>query len=332
MEQAAAACEAAVVFSEAVMAEIVISEFITPEALALLEQRHSVHYDPALSERPEALASALTDARAIIVRNKTQVRGPVLDASMRLEAVGRLGVGLDNIDVAACEARGIKVLPAQGANAAAVAEYVIGAALILLRGAFDATTRLTSGEWPREQFIGRQLEGKQFGLLGFGAIGRAVAARARVFGMDIAAYDPGIPHDAPRWQTEARRMTFEELLKSSDVLSLHLPLNDETRGALGAAALAQMMPGAILINTARGGIVDEPALATALRDGRLAGAALDVFDSEPIDETTAALFAGLDNVILTPHIAGVTEESNARVSEVTARNILDALAKPDTAA
>ncbi len=308
------------------MTDIVVSEFITPQALALLEAHHTVHYDPTLWERADDLAAALADARAIVVRNKTQVRGPALDAAARLEAVGRLGVGLDNIDVAACEARGIKVLPAHGANAAAVAEYVIGAALMLLRGAFNATPRLTAGEWPREQLIGRQLEGKQLGLLGFGAIGRAVAARARVFGMDIAAYDPGIPHDAPRWQTEARRATFEDLLATSDILSLHLPLNEETRSLLGEAALARMKPAAILINTARGGIVDERALAAALREGRLAGAALDVFETEPIDASTASLFSGLANLILTPHIAGVTEESNARVSEVTARNVLDALA------
>jgi len=309
------------------MAEIVISEFITPEALALLKAQHSVHYDPELWTRPDALTAALTDARAIIVRNKTEVRGPVLDAGARLQAVGRLGVGLDNIDVSVCEARGIKVLPAHGANASAVAEYVIGAALILLRGVFTATQALTAGAWPREQLIGQQLEGKQLGLLGFGAIGRATAARARPLGMQIAAYDPGIPHDAPRWQTEARRLTFEELLATSDVLSLHLPLDEETRGVLGAAALQRIKPGAILINTARGGIVDEHALASALREGRLAGAALDVFATEPIDQAAAAMFAGLDNVILTPHIAGVTEESNARVSEVTARNVLDALAR-----
>ncbi|RIA55167.1 hydroxyacid dehydrogenase [Dichotomicrobium thermohalophilum] len=314
------------------MAEIVISEFITPEALALLEQHHSVHYDSTLWERDDDLAAVLRDARALIVRNKTQVGGGLIGAAARLEAVGRLGVGLDNIDVATCERRGIKVLPAHGANAAAVAEYVIGAALILLRGAFGATPRLTAGEWPREQLIGRQLEGKQLGLLGFGAIGQATAARARVFGMEIAAYDPGIPHDAPRWQTEARRMTFEELLETSDVLSLHLPLNEETRGALGGAALARMKPSAVLINTARGGIVDERALAAALRDGRLAGVALDVFETEPIDGGTGALFAGLENVLLTPHIAGVTEESNARVSDVTARNVLEVLASPDITA
>ena len=307
------------------MAEIVISEFMTPEALALLEQHHSVHYEPDLWQRADALAAALGDSRALIVRNKTEVRGPILDAAARLEAIGRLGVGLDNIDVAGCEARGIKVLPARGANASAVAEYVIGAALALLRGAFGATPRLVAGAWPRERLIGRQLEGKQLGLLGFGAIGQATAARARALGMMIAACDPGIPHDAPCWQTEAQRTTFEDLLATSDVFSLHLPLNNDTRGLLAAATLAQMKRGAILINTARGGIVEEAALAAMLREGRLGGAALDVFDTEPIDAATAHLFSGLENVILTPHIAGVTAESNAAVSKATARNVLDAL-------
>jgi len=314
------------------MAEIVVSEFMTPEALGLLERHHSVRYDPTLWERADNLAAAVADARALIVRNKTQVRGAVFDTAARLEAVGRLGVGLDNIDVAACEARRVKVLPAHGANAAAVAEYVIGAALLLVRGAFSATPRLMAGEWPRERLIGRQLEGKQLGLLGFGAIGRAVAARARAFEMHVAAYDPGIHHDAPRWRSEARRATFEEVAETSDVVSLHLPLTVETRGLFADATLSRMKPGAILINTARGGIIDERALAAALREGRLAGAAIDVFDTEPIDVATAALFAGLENIILTPHIAGVTEEANDRVSMVTARNVLDALAKPDRAA
>jgi len=309
------------------MAEIVISEFIAPEALALLEARHSVLYDPSLCERPDDLAAALADARAIIVRNKTQVRGAVLNAAQHLEAVGRLGVGLDNIDMAVCEARGIKVLPARGANASAVAEYVIGAALTLLRGAFGATPDLLAGEWPRERLIGRQIEGKVLGLLGFGSIGQVTADKARALGMETAAYDPAIPHDAPCWQTGARRMTFEELLAASDVLSLHLPLSDDTRGLIDADALARMKPDAILINTARGGIVDEAALAATLHSGRLGGAALDVFAAEPIDSAAAALFAGLDNVVLTPHIAGLTEEANARVSEVTARNVLEALSR-----
>jgi len=306
------------------MADIVISEFITPDALALLEARHSVHYDPGLWERPDDLAAALAGARAVVVRNKTQVRGTVLDAADRLEAVGRLGVGLDNIDVTACKARGIRVLPARGANASAVAEYVIGAALILLRGAFSATPRLAAGEWPREQLIGRQIEGKRLGLLGFGSIGRVTADKARTLGMEIAAYDPVVPPDASCWQAVVRT-DFDELIPSSDVLSLHLPLTEETRGLIGPQTIDRMKSDAILVNTARGGIVNEPALASALREGRLAGAALDVFETEPLDESSAALFAGLANVILTPHIAGVTEESNARVSEVTARNVLAAL-------
>jgi len=306
------------------MADIVISEFITPDALALLEAAHSVHYDPGLWERPDDLAAALAGARAVIVRNKTQMRGTILDAADRLEAVGRLGVGLDNIDVTACKARGIKVLPARGANASAVAEYVIGAALILLRGAFSATPRLMAGEWPREQLIGRQIEGKRLGLLGFGSIGQVTADKARALGMEIAAYDPVVPPDASCWEAVVRT-DFDELIASSDVLSLHLPLTDETRGLIGPQTIDRMKTEAILVNTARGGIVDEAALAAALREGRLAGAALDVFETEPLDESSATLFAGLANVILTPHIAGVTEESNARVSEVTARNVLAAL-------
>jgi len=283
-----------------------------------------VHYDPGLWERPDDLAAALAGARAVIVRNKTQMRGTILDAADRLEAVGRLGVGLDNIDVTACKARGIKVLPARGANASAVAEYVIGAALILLRGAFSATPRLMAGEWPREQLIGRQIEGKRLGLLGFGSIGQVTADKARALGMEIAAYDPVVPPDASCWEAVVRT-DFDELIASSDVLSLHLPLTDETRGLIGPQTIDRMKTEAILVNTARGGIVDEAALAAALREGRLAGAALDVFETEPLDESSATLFAGLANVILTPHIAGVTEESNARVSEVTARNVLAAL-------
>ena len=307
------------------MAEIIVSEFMTPDALALLERHHSVHYEPDLWQRPDALAGTLAQARAIVVRNKTEVRGPVLDAAARLEAIGRLGVGLDNIDVEACEARGIRVLPARGANASAVAEYVIGAALMLLRGVFTATPRLAAGEWPRELLIGRQVEGKQLGLLGFGSIGQVTAEKARALGMEIAAHDPAIAHDALCWRAGVRRMSLDELLATSDILSLHLPLMEATRGLIGADALRRMKRGVILVNTARGGIVDEAALAAALSQGRLGGAALDVFETEPIDTATAELFAGLDNVILTPHIAGVTDESNARVSDVTARNVLDAL-------
>jgi (S)-sulfolactate dehydrogenase len=243
-----------------------------------------------------------------------------------LQVVGRLGVGLDNIDLEACKARGIAVCPATGANAQAVAEYVVGAALMLLRwAAFSGSARLMRGEWPRQEMgEGYEAAGKTLGLIGFGSIGRATAAKARALGVATLAFDDFLEEGHPAWR-EAERVSMPDLLSRSDIVSLHCPLTPETRGLIGAAELAAMKRGAILINTARGGIVEEAALAAALHSGHLAGAAIDVFETEPITEQTAALFAGLPNVMLTPHIAGITRESNARISAVTVGNVLKAL-------
>jgi (S)-sulfolactate dehydrogenase len=254
------------------------------------------------------------------VRNRTQVRGALLEAAPRLEVVGRLGVGLDNIDVAACEARGIAVYPATGANDLSVAEYVITAALMLLRRAWFATGRVAAGEWPRTELMGRELAGKRLGLVGYGAIARVTGRMARDLGMSVAAYDPLLPADHAAW-AHALRQPLTELLKDSDVVSLHVPLTDATRNMIDARAIATMRRGAILVNAARGGVVDEAALCEALRAGHLGGAALDVFAREPVDAASGALFAGVPNLILTPHVAGVTEESNVRVSAVTAEAV-----------
>jgi (S)-sulfolactate dehydrogenase len=266
------------------------------------------------------LAAAVRDARALIVRNRTQVRGALLEAAPRLEVVGRLGVGLDNIDVAACEARGIAVYPATGANDLSVAEYVITAALMLLRRAWFATGRVAAGEWPRTELMGRELAGKRLGLVGYGAIARVTGRMARDLGMSVAAYDPLLPADHAAW-AHALRQPLTELLKDSDVVSLHVPLTDATRNMIDARAIATMRRGAILVNAARGGVVDEAALCESLRSGHLGGAALDVFAREPVDAAAGALFAGVPNLILTPHIAGVTDESNVRVSAVTAEAV-----------
>jgi (S)-sulfolactate dehydrogenase len=248
------------------------------------------------------------------------VRGALLEAAPRLEVVGRLGVGLDNIDVPACEARGIAVYPATGANDLSVAEYVITAALMLLRRAWFASARVAAGEWPRTELMGRELAGKRLGLVGYGAIARVTGRMARDLGMSVAAYDPLLPADHAAW-AHAIRQPLTELLKDSDVVSLHVPLTDATRNMLDARAIATMRRGAILVNAARGGVVDETALCEALRAGHLGGAALDVFAREPVDAATGALFAGVPNLILTPHIAGVTDESNVRVSAVTAEAV-----------
>lgn len=306
------------------MADIVICEFMDEAVINTAFTGRDVLYDPTLVDQADALHAALADARAVIVRNRTQVRAPLLDAAPRLKVVGRLGVGLDNIDMAACKARGIAVHPASGANDLAVAEYVVACALLLLRGAYAASAAMIDGRWPRMALIGRELSGNCMGLVGFGAIARAVAMRVQALGMRVVAYDPYLPSDHAAWKS-VEHCTLQQVLQQADVVSLHVPLTAETHHLIDAAALRTMQLHAIVINAARGGVVDEPALATALRDDQLGGAALDVFEREPLDAASGAIFAGLKNLILTPHIAGVTEQSNVRVSEVTAQNVLKAL-------
>jgi (S)-sulfolactate dehydrogenase len=285
-----------------------------------LARDYGVLYDRDLHEKPAALLAAVADARALVVRNQTQVRGALLGAARGLKVVGRLGVGLDNIDLPACAARGIRVCPATGANDESVAEYVVAAALILLRGAYRATAEVAAGRWPREALMGGEALGRTLGLVGFGGTARAAARRGRALGLEIAAFDPLLPADDAAWRG-ARRRGLPALLAESDVISLHVPLNDTTRRMIGAAELAACKPGAVVINAARGGVLDEDAAIAALKSGRLGGLALDVFETEPLTAAAGARFAGLPNLLLTPHIAGVTRESNVRISSVTAANV-----------
>ncbi|MEM7471777.1 MAG: hydroxyacid dehydrogenase [Pseudomonadota bacterium] len=307
------------------MKKVVISEFMDEAAVEDLRRDHTVVYDPGLVDDDARLLAELADADAIIVRNRTQVRGELLGGSPNLRCVGRLGVGLDNIDLEACKARGISVHPASGANDLSVAEYVITNAAILLRNAYLGFDRMIAGEWPRQDMSGRELSGKVLGLAGFGSIARETAGLARGLGMNIAAMDPFVPEDDPIWEGVDRHTDFASLAAVADVVSLHVPLTDGTRDMAGMAIFKSMKPGAVLINAARGGVVDEAALAEALRRGEIAGAALDVFADEPLTAEGAFKFRHLKNLILTPHIAGVTQESNIRVSALTATNVRNAL-------
>jgi (S)-sulfolactate dehydrogenase len=304
---------------------ILISEFMDAPAVAGLGARYDVDYRPKLVDEPAALAAALPAADAWIVRNRTQVRGALLEAASRVRVIGRLGVGLDNIDVAACQARGIAVIPASGANAESVAEYVVTAALMLLRGAYFSTRAVEAGTWPRQMLSqGREAAGKVLGLVGFGSIGQLTARKAAAIGMQVVASDALIPPDDPAWrEVGVAHCPLDELLRASDVVSLHVPLTAQTRGLLDARRLGLMKPDAVLVNTARGGLIDEAVLATMLREGRLGGAALDVFDQEPL--TAGSPLAGAPRLILTPHIAGVTLESNERVSAMIAERVAAAL-------
>ncbi|MBY0380493.1 MAG: hydroxyacid dehydrogenase [Xanthobacteraceae bacterium] len=307
------------------MSDIVICEFMDEMAITQGLSGFDYFYDPNLVDRPDELAARVKDARALIVRNRTQVRGALLESGARLRAIGRLGVGLDNIDVAACDARGIAVLPASGANDLSVAEYVIATAMLLLRGAYGASSGVSAGKWPRNALIGRETAGKTMGLVGFGSIARLTAKLAMAMGMQVIGYDP-FAKDAVFAEAGIRKVALTDLLAQADVVSLHVPLTDETRNMIDAASLASMKPGAILINAARGGVVDEAAVAAALKAKRLGGAALDVFVEEPLSAGKGQILVDLPNLILTPHIAGVTAESNTRVSWVTVENIKRVLA------
>lgn len=306
------------------MADIVVSEFMDEAALEAARSLYDVLYEPGLVDDADALLAEIASAKALIVRNRTQVRGLLLEAATQLKVVGRLGVGLDNIDMEACAASGIVVHPASGANDLSVAEYVITNAMVLLRGAYLSTADVVSGEWPRGRLMGREISGKTLGLVGYGAIARETAMRAKSLGMDIIGFDPFLQQGDPQWG-DTEKVSLEVLLARADVVSLHVPLTSETKNLINEAALKTMKPDAILINAARGGVVDEAALASVLRQGHLAGAALDVFETEPVSAQAGAKFAAIPNLILTPHIAGVTDESNVRVSEVTVANVLSVL-------
>lgn len=306
--------------------KILISEFMDDAAVDALRGRFDVRYDPALVDRRGELLAGLAAADALIVRNRTRVDETLLAAAPRLRVVGRLGVGLDNIDLPACRGRKVEVIPATGANALAVAEYVIAAMLVLLRGAFLSTGRMLAGEWPRTPLSeGRESAGKTLGLVGFGGIGRLTAKLAQGLGIRVLAHDPLLAESDPAWsETGVGRRDLDALLAEADAVSLHVPLTEGTRRLIDAKRLATMKPGAVLINTARGGIVDEAALARALRDGRLAGAALDVFEQEPL--AAGSPLEGAPNLILTPHIGGISREANARVSSLIADKVAAFLA------
>lgn len=305
--------------------KILISEFMDEAAVASLQAGFETVYDATLVDRTDELLAKLVDVDALIVRNRTQVNAALLAAAPKLKVVGRLGVGLDNIDLPRCQARHVEVIPATGANALAVAEYVIGTAMVLLRGSYSASALVAAGKWPRGSLSnGREMGGKTIGIVGFGSIGQLTARLAQCLGMQVVATDPMIDADATVWkQTGVVCRTLDQLLVESDVISLHIPLVAATRNLINAERLACMKPNAILINSARGSVVDEAALASALKANQLGGAALDVFDVEPLP--AGSPLADCPNLILTPHIAGVTAESNTRVSSMIAERVAASL-------
>ena len=310
------------------MARIVICEFMDERAVAQLAALHDVLYDAGLQKDAARLLQEAANCDALIVRNLTQVRGDLLAAlvaAKRCKVVGRLGVGLDNIDVPGCEAAAMAVIPATGANALSVAEYVIIGAMMLLRGAFMCTSGVASGAWPRAAVSnGREIAGQTLGVIGFGSIGQLTAQKARALGMNVVAFDAMLPAGSAVFtHGSVMQVGLDELIQTADVVTLHVPLVEGTRGLFNASRIASMKRGAVLINTSRGHILDVPAVAAALRSGHLGGAAIDVFDVEPMPANGA--LQDCPNLLLTPHVSGLSLQSNERVSFMIAEKVLACL-------
>ena len=303
------------------MTDIIITEYIDPKALAILEPDFDIHYDQDLWEKPEELAALMPGVPGMIVRNATQVRGDVLVNADILKCVGRLGVGLDNIDMDECGAKDITVYPAIGANSDSVAELAIGGMFVMLRNAYHATPSVIDGSWPRMQMMGREVMGKTLGIIGLGSIGKSLAWRAKGLGMTVVAWDPYIKADSPQWEEHSVGYiaTLEELVAVADVVSVHVPLTDETRDMFDAALIAQMKSDALLFNLARGGIVNEVDLVAALRENQIGGAFLDTFDVEPVSADN--IFNGVPNLILAPHVGARTVEADDRVCTMIANAV-----------
>jgi D-3-phosphoglycerate dehydrogenase len=303
------------------MARILVTEKIADGGIdALRDAGHDV--DEQLGLSPDQLLDAIKGAHALIVRSATQVTAAVLEAGTDLVIVGRAGLGVDNIDVEAATSRGVMVANAPGTNALSTAEHAIALMLGLARNIPQAASALKAGRWEKSKWEGTELSGKTLGVLGLGRIGTLVAQRAHAFGMRVVAWDPWVSEDRAR-QLGIQLLELDQVAAESDFVTIHLVKVPEYVGIVGRDFLAKAKPGIRIVNDARGGLVDEEALAEALADGRVAGAALDVFATEPM--TTSPLFA-LDNVIATPHLGASTAEAQDKAGVVVAEQVVLALA------
>jgi len=302
---------------------VLVSDPLSAQAVSTLKSAPDLSVQEVNGLSEDALVPLVRDIDAWIVRGATKVTRRLIGEAPRLRWVARAGAGLDNIDVAAAKERGIAVLNVPGANAVAVAELVFGLLLGLLRKIPAADASLRRGEWEKSRFQGRELRGKTLGIVGLGKIGRAVARRALAFEMTCVGHDPLVP-DADAEALGVTPLRFDALLARADILTLHAPMTKETKGLIGAAEIARMPKGSILVNAARGGLVDEAALIAALRSGHLAGAALDVFAVEPPGDWT---LVNLPNVVSTPHVGAATVEAQEAVGEEIVKLLLAAMAQ-----
>ena len=307
------------------MQRVLVSDKLAPEGLSILERAAAggeLSFDSRPGMTPEELVAAIPEYDALIVRSGTTVTAEVIAAATRLRAIGRAGIGVDNIDVNASTRRGITVMNTPGGNNITTAEHAISMMLSLARSIPQATASMRCGKWEKSKFTGSEIFNKTLGVIGIGNIGRLVVERARGLKMKVVAHDPFISEDKAA-EMGVELVALDDLLSRADFLSLHIPMTADTRDFIAAPELAKMKKGARLINCARGGIVNEVDLADALRSGHLAGAALDVFEKEP-PPADHPLF-GLDNVICTPHLGAATAEAQVNVAVAVAEQIVEFL-------
>ena len=298
---------------------ILVAEAIAPEGVAALEARHAVDVRTGLSA--EDLRGIVGDYDALIVRSGVEVDAALIAAGTKLQVIGRAGVGVDNVDLDAATRAGITVVNAPTGNTIAAAEHTIALLLALARRVPAADASLRNGDWSRSKLQGVQLRGRTLGIIGLGKIGMAVAERARGFGMTLLGSDPFVTAEQASLRG-VELVAMETLLERSDAVTVHVPLTRGTTGLIDARAIARMQPGAFVLNVARGGIVDEAALAAALHEGRLGGAGIDVFEQEP---PTGSPLLDAPNTVLTPHLGASTAEAQVAVAEEIAEQVLDVL-------
>ncbi len=297
--------------------KVLITDPISEEGIDIL--RSHAQLDFKLGIKPDELISIIGDYEALIVRSQTKVSAQVIEAGQKLEVIGRAGAGIDNIDVEAATRQGIIVVNAPTGNTIAAAEHTIALMLSLARNIPQANAVLKSGVWRRGDFMGIEIRNKTLGIIGLGNVGSEVARRALGLEMKLIAYDPFISVDYAR-NLQVELVSLEQLLKESDFITLHLPLTDSTKGLIGAKELALVKPSVRIINCARGKLTDEEALATSVKEKRVAGAAIDVFSTEPVTES---VFFEDDNIIVTPHLGASTTEAQTMAARDIAEQIID---------
>lgn len=300
--------------------KVLVADPIAKEGIAKLQVEAAVDVVTGLA--PGDLIKCIPEYDALVVRSETKVTAEVIEAGRNLKIIGRAGVGVDNIDVPAATARGIVVVNSPGGNTIAATEHAMALLLSLSRNIPQANSSLKEGKWNRSAFTGVQVMGKTLGVIGLGRIGGEVARRAQGFKMQVLAYDPFLSSEGAT-QQGVRLVTLDELIRTSDYITVHVPLVAETRHMIGERELAAMKKGVRIINAARGGIVDEVALCAAIKTGQVAGAALDVFETEPLPSDSPLL--GLPSIVVTPHLGASTNEAQVNVAVEVAEGVLAAL-------